>query len=665
MPDEPNRETPQIARLSAPQTGPASLDAPSVAKRLRLSGAAPWCVGLGAVLLGVAGGKPLPGLLMGLVSGGLVAVRVRSQRVTSSDHSAQRLMLLLPLSLMMAPSLLAGTPSLSRVVLDLLLYGLAGVMLGSGRVTGCLFGPVLGALATVDKTGVPAQAGVPSTDRHDRGCDIAAGVVLLLYWLVNLGLITRAFLTLGERFMPQDTAYFEQCLWGLTQGRNFLMGSSQQWWVYDPPLTSHFAMHFSPMLLGVAGIYALLPSFHVLHAVQGLAITLSALPFYLAWRPSFRPAGLAWMLAYLLSATVISQTWLSFHELALAAPCVSFAAYAFLTQRFRLYFVSLLLAMAVREDLALLAIMAGMSAMLLSRSRDFRRWGLLPILSGVLWWIGAGKLMAFMGASGGQVILGLFSRFGHTPGEIVVTMVGSPALVLGMLLEDHRLSYVLEELRTGGFGALASPLNVWVWPAMAVNLLVRGAGTAWPDVHYSVYLPAVLMMGALGFWQKAGRWLAARLMLDMREAHLSLAVCLLPLVLMGLPDVVSTRVNAWKGSPDGPEALEMVQAIPAEASVAAPRHVTPFLAKRERLYIVNRRQAYSFYDPEYVMVEQNPGQSGLSDGTLEPYAAYVEKLRHDDAFELVKEGQYYRLYREREHVTRALPFVRRASAGVP
>lgn len=483
---------------------------------------------------------------------------------------------------------------------------------------------------------------------------------LILLGFILGGLQSWAIYQAGDRFMAQDTAYFEQCLWGWVNGRHFLMGSSQQWWLYDPPLTTHFAMHLSPLLLAVGGIYALFPSYVTLQVVQALSVTLACFPLYLLVRARSVGAAWLWCGAYLAQTAVWSQALLGFHELALAAPGVSWATAGLLTRRWRWLMGGLILAMLAREDLALLALMAGCLGVLRPGWREKLRWGLFPLLLGGIGWVGAGVLMRAWGASGGQVILSLFAHFGDTPVEIAQNMLLHPLDVVRFMLEGNRLHYVLELLAPGLLGALGNPVSLLVLPAVSINLLVRGAATAWPDVHYSVYLPPVLMQASVMFWQAREETLARKWSVPLAQWRLALPLLGLLSALTATPNVLPQRIGMWRTPPDREELLQALAHVPSEAPLAAPRHALPWVAQREQLFIVNRVAAYTRWSPEYILVDAEPDRVGLADGSVPSYQAYVERLASTPGVVQLWSGQYYRLYRDPSAGQQSLPLPQEA-----
>jgi uncharacterized membrane protein len=524
-----------------------------------------------------------------------------------------------------------GTPSLARVALTALL-GLAGVAAGRW-------------LETVPDSSSPR--------RYDR----LVAVALALYAGATFAAITWKFIHFGDRIIAQDTGYFEQCFWGYTTGHSFFMGSSQAWWRYNPPLNSHFAMHFSPVMFPVAALYRLWPAYHVLHLLQVLAITLAAVPIYALVRRIDPRAGALFCLAYLANAAVVTQTQNAFHELAFAAPVASSTVYFFLRQRLAPFLACLVLGLMVREDLALLACMAGVAAVLVRDGRPRRlAWIVLPVVIGIVGGSIAGRAMASYGHSGAQVIVSLFSRFGATRSEIVAGMIRHPDEVIRMLLEGHRPVYLVGLLRPGLLAALVSPLSLLIVPALAINLLVRGAGTAWLDVHYSLYLPAVLMPAAIGVWLRWTPWLGT--LASAREAAVraTLAVMMLLASVLSLPDVLGPQqLRAYVPPDDEAEIRAVVAAIPPGAAVAVPRFMVHALGRRERLFMVNRWSAYTRYDPEYVVVERDFRRVDLTDGSKAPYAAYAAFLMIDPRFEVVLVQPHFLLYRRRPEVPAPAP----------
>jgi len=483
-----------------------------------------------------------------------------------------------------------------------------------------------------------------------RGIDWGVAGGLVVYIGATWGGVSLMYSHFGDRTISQDTAYFEQVVWGFVSGRNFFMGSSQAWWYYDPPLTSHFAMHFSPVLFLVAGVYALWSSYHVLHLLQIVAIASAALPVYKLSRGIDPIAAALFALAYLLNAAVLSQTQGAFHELALAVPVVAWAVYFFLERRLWPCVLCLVLAIAVREDLALVVCMFSLAAMI---SRDVERrprwaWCVLPGLIGVMGWSVAGMVMRSFGNSGDQVILSLFSRFGQSQGEILLNMMLHPGEVIALLLEDHRSRYLIGLLRPGLFASMLSPAFLLALPPLLINLLVRGAGTAWLHAHYTVYLPAILMPAAVSVWLRYAPSFAAWTRSSVQQVMRGVAGLMVVASLVGLPDVFPKEVlEAYVRPPETQEIVAVLAAVPPDAAVAAPRHLLHALGKRTELYMVNRWAAYTRYAPEFIIVERDFSRVELKDGTRTPYAWYAHYLAHDPRFEVVVQQPTLLMYRDR------------------
>ncbi len=503
---------------------------------------------------------------------------------------------------------LVGTPSAPRTLLYL---GLSLCALAVGSV---------------------AERWAPARD--SKKWSRAFFLFLALVAFVAFGALTYKAAIFGDRELGQDTAYFEQSIWGFVTGRSFFLGTSQAWWRYSPPLQSHFGMHFSPVLFLLAALYRLWPSYHLLHLVQVLAVLSAAIPIFLLVRREDPVAAFLMGVAYVLHPVVGYQTQLAFHVLSLAAPAVAWAAFFFIRGRLWLYLAALAAACCVREDLALLALVAGFPA-LLSRSHRARglAWILLPPLVGVMGGTVALLTTRAFCDGGNEVIQGLFSHLGDSPRAIVVNAVTHPLTFLGFMCDRFHLRYLVGLLRPGLFAALYHPLTILVLPVLAINLLARGAGTASLDMYYSVYIPPVLMSGAVMVWTRAASKLARLARASLEQTRIAVAGLMIVATLLSLPCVLNKRQLAcYVPRPDVEDIRIVLDAIPPDAAVAAPRHMAHALARREKLYLVNRWADYSNYDPEYVVVETDFSALGLNDGTVESYRTYAEELAHGSEF---------------------------------
>ncbi len=482
---------------------------------------------------------------------------------------------------------------------------------------------------------------------NERRCSKLFLAKLLATTVVAFAAVSYKFWIFSDGMLSQDTAYFEQSIWGFVEGRNFFQGSSQAWWRSSPPLESHFAMHFSPVLFLVAGLYALWADFHLLQLLQVVAVVSSAVPIYLLVRRVDPVAALLFGAAYLVSPAVIYQTQLSFHVLSLASPVVAWGVYFFFQGRLLPYLGCLALACCVREDLALMALMGGIPA-LFYRNRRRQAWVLLPTLVGLLGGGAALLVTRTYCPEGNTVIRGLFSHLGATPREVIINVVSYPWHVARYLFEPASLLYLLGLFRPGLFAALCSPVTILVLPALAINLLARGAGTASLEMYYSVYIPPVLMAASVTVLLRLEATLAHWAGAPRTRARRAVAALVLVAGIVGLPTVFGPRQLAgYVPSDDVEDIRAILPMIPPEASVAAPRHVVYALAQREELYLVNRFAQYARYDPEYVLVETDLSHSTLNDGTLEAYRAYAKALATDPNFEPVVRKPHLILYRKR------------------
>lgn len=292
----------------------------------------------------------------------------------------------------------------------------------------------------------------------------------------------RAFLTNGL-----DLGNVDQALWNTAHGR-FLEFSLMT------PIRSRLALHVEPILLAFVPFYWLkLGSPELLLAVQATVAALGAWPLYRIARLKLGTGGnsrLDWLLlvfplAYLLYPPLESAVLFDFHAVTLAP---TFFLFAFLaleqkqTGRFALFLV---LAMACKEDMPLVAAMMGLYAGL-----AHRRWRLaagVAALAAV--WFGVAVLVVQpQFAAGGNIQLDRYAWLGSGPLDMLQTAVTRPGLVFRHLWDNAGLpGYLAALFFPTLFLALFSPLTLLpILPTLAINLLSNNAFT-WrlEDFHYA------------------------------------------------------------------------------------------------------------------------------------------------------------------------------------
>ncbi len=208
-----------------------------------------------------------------------------------------------------------------------------------------------------------------------QGARVAPGLVAMLavafaaFFIIYTALAHAAYATHAE-----DLGIIDQALWNTTNGHGHDLQQTicdvvdDITCLGDVPRT---AIHFEPILLFFAPVYALLPSPLILVTIQAIVVASGAFPAYwIASRRLRSPwAGLAFAALYLLSPALQAALGVDFHAVTLAAALLLFALYGVLARNDLLLWVACLFAMTTNEEIPLIVIMIGLSIALLQRRR--------------------------------------------------------------------------------------------------------------------------------------------------------------------------------------------------------------------------------------------------------------------------------------------------------
>ncbi|MEW5957012.1 MAG: DUF2079 domain-containing protein [Chloroflexota bacterium] len=431
---------------------------------------------------------------------------------------------------------------------------------------------------------------------------------LILAWIAAFALFFgalavqqhQAFLTNGL-----DLGNVDQALWNTAQGR-FLQ------FTLMAPVQSRLALHVEPILLFFVPFYWLgLGGPELLLIVQAAIVALGAWPLYRlslinfqfansSAPPSFglRPSAFI-PLAYLLLPALESAVLFDFHAVTLAPTFLLFGFWALVARRNGWFFVFMLLAMACKEDVPLATAIVGLYAGL--AQRRWRLAGLTVGLSAV--WFAVAVLVIQPRFAGGNIQLDRYAWLGDGPLAIGQTLVTQPGLVFDHLWHQAGLpGYLTDLFFPTAFLALFSPLTLLpMLPTLAVNLLSDNPFT-WrlEDFHYGAPLAPFLFIAAIDGIRRIGEWAEPRSVANLPTSQspnfpISQSPLVLAFTVLLLTFTVVyhyqrgytplARPFHWPQVTAHHRRLEQIlQAIPADASVFAPSNLAPHLSQRRTIY---------------------------------------------------------------------------------
>jgi uncharacterized membrane protein len=515
-----------------------------------------------------------------------------------------------------------------------------------------------------------------------RLAHIAFALVLLMaaafagFFIAEAALLHAAYRTHAE-----DLGIMDQALWNAVNPHGRFLHQticdivSDTNCLGDIPRT---AIHFEPILLLVAPVYAAIPSPLTLIAIQALVVAAGVMPTYwIATRRLASPlAGLVFAALYLAFPALQSAVLGDFHAVALAAAFIMFALYFMLTRNNGGLWIACALAMTTKEEIPLLVIMLGLNIALLQR-----RWRLGLSLAGVaLAYLGLALVVIhFSSPLGHSSTADRYAYLGASPLKAAVFVLTHPVLVVRQyLLGPDRIPYLRMLLAPTGYLALLSPLTLLIaGPELAINLLsadplMRSGGYQYnaaivPVIVFAA-IESVALLGSVAAWlarRVPAGWLGrvreglaraavrlpdqVRRVLAVPAARVVMAVAVLLALGLGIHEQRDHGLSPLAWGFHWPQvtaharlADTIVAMIPPTASVSAQSDLVPHLSERRFIYLFPDHADTA----DYVLLDVTGNIFPLQD-TPAAYVARVQALLSGGAETVVAARDGYLLLARR------------------
>ncbi len=364
-----------------------------------------------------------------------------------------------------------------------------------------------------------------------------------------------------------DSALYDQGVWLLSR--------------FDAPFVTLmgrnlFGDHSSFILVFLVPLYWVAPGAWILFVSQATAVALGAVPVY--WHAR-RRLGAGWpatvmALVYLghpaLSWTVMEN----FHPDSFTAVFVAGAIWAATERRWRPYAVCVVLALLVKEDVALVVVPLGIWVAL------ERRWrvGVATVIGSIGFMLVA--MFAVMRSLIGVPTRNTWRIPFDGPTGFIRTALTDPTRVIDHLRSDGRLWYLWQMLAPVGFVFLRAPGVALI---SALVLFTNILSTFWYqyqiEYHYSLIAVPAIVMGAT--------WAISAMRSEARRRALVLVVAATAVTSALWSPMPWSRVQPGRWGRDHPVAVsarEVVGRVPDGVSVAAHHRLTPHLAYRSEIY---------------------------------------------------------------------------------
>ncbi len=388
---------------------------------------------------------------------------------------------------------------------------------------------------------------------------------------VHYGLGTSAY----------DFGLYEQGVWLLSEFQSpfvTLMGRNL------------FGDHSSFILLFVVPLYWFVESTASLLIVQAFVVASGAIPIFLVarWLLGSGAQAFPFVVMYLLHPAVSWTILENYHPDSVLEPLVALGLWAALTSSWRWYWCAVVLALLVKEDVAL--VMAPLGIWVAIR-RDQRR-GLITVIASLMTMF----LMLFVVM---RSFTGIAFRnswripFGGFRG-FLETLWSDPTRVVRHFWSEDRPFYVLQMLAPTALVIARAPSVALVSSAV---LFVNVLSTFWYqhhiEYHYSLVAVPALVVGAAYAVSHIRRPNRRLVLAAVSVAAVASSVLWSPTPLGRNP------VSTWPANhPVAIAGRSILQQIPPDASVTAHHTLSAHLARRSEIYAFPNPFVRNLYGPD-------------------------------------------------------------------
>lgn len=450
-----------------------------------------------------------------------------------------------------------------------------------------------------------------------------------------------------------DLGNMNQAMW------NTLHGHPLEMTTFFPETTRLF-MHVEPIFLVLAPVYAVWQDPRMLLFLQIVILALGAIPVFGIARHLFKDYvyGLGFALLYLLNPLLHQIALTEFHPLTLGAPLALSAVYFFLKKRFSISFITFLLAMMCREDIALLLVIFSVVMLLTDRNKKF--FCLLLIVSSV--WVAAIFFVIYPSVSvlDGLLQLKHYASIGSSPKEIIITIFFHPLDAIKMLVRFSTLSYLFYIFTTVGFVAIfrlryliigAVSFGVMAFHTFSSEILL-GLGQYHAPLLFPLFLASIFGLYSYVSKQK-------------KPVRQYIWVFIVPIIFINIflsvrTFVLTKSMSEHRGLYSEAEVASAQQAlslIPRDASVVASWKLGVPLSGRQEFYLLPTpyRTQVDYVvmrtEPEmpcYTEQEARIDIPGLvtCEGTDMQYHDMLIELRNDESYEKIFEQNNILLFKK-------------------
>ena len=347
-------------------------------------------------------------------------------------------------------------------------------------------------------------------------------------------------------------------------------------------LMSHFGVHFSPIF------YLFLPGYWIFRSpiylfyVQSAAVAAGVFAVYLIGNKLGFSGKLilALELIYAFYPCLFNGTFYDFHENKFLTTIILFLFYFIISKNTVWEFVFAFLLLSVKEDAAIYLIVIALFVMI--NRREVLR-GAFMLGMALVYFLIAQQIVAASGEEGVMIsrLSDYFVNGEQTFGSVAKSVFFDFGFLLKQMFTAEKIPFVLWMLAPVLFAPFMTKkisALILLFPIIPINLMQSWKYQYDIDYQYTYGVAALVIMSAI--------FVIAKLKSDHKRVVVLTSLCLCAVMTVALVYPKMQNVSGYMKSTEGTrqQVDELIDSVPADASVTAAHSLVPHLYKVEWLY---------------------------------------------------------------------------------
>jgi len=343
--------------------------------------------------------------------------------------------------------------------------------------------------------------------------------------------------------------------------------------------------HFHLILLPFSFLYWIFPFSSLALIVQAVVVVAGGIPLYLLGRNVLKSRASAILIvcAYFSFYGLASAIDFDFHEITLATSFLLLTFYLAWKEKWGWYFISLLLLVSCKEDVAILVVFLGIFLGCLKRNWKI---GLATSILGLVWFGVVTKIMIPHLSPEGFIYFD-YKVLGASPTEAIKSVIYNPFHAFHALINNpEKFRTMMAYFASFGFLPILAPTFFFLaLPAVGENLW-HTSPSRWGGFHYEAIAAPIFAITSIfairnitgGFDKNIRNKLVVVLSFFVFVSSFAVACEMRsPLFKVLNPDHYKIKQSSL-------DTLRVIKVVPKDASVTTYSTITPHMAMREKIY---------------------------------------------------------------------------------